>query len=70
METISKADIVLDRLLNGKFYNRKLKIYSKEYLENVLEDLVLEEKYEKCVILTKIIKKRFKHKSNFKNPII
>lgn len=70
METLSKADIVFDRLSKGKFYNRKLKIYSKEYLESILEDLVEEEKYEKCILLKKFIKKRFKHKSNYKNPIL
>lgn len=60
-----KALEVYDRCLSGKPFTKNLKIYTKEYLLKVLEELEYIEEYEKCNVLNKFIQKRFNHESNY-----
>lgn len=69
-ETISTACIVFNRVNIGTPYDRKLKLYSKNYLKKVVKYLEEEEEYEKCYLLIEYIKFRFNHELNYKNPII
>jgi hypothetical protein len=69
-ETISTACVVFNRVNTGMPYDRKLKLYSKNYLKKVVTYLEEEEEYEKCSLLIEYIKIRFNHELNYKNPII
>ncbi len=59
---------VYERCLSGRPYSKDFCIYTKKYLERVIEELVYLEEYEKCVELNKFIKQRFNHELNY-NPI-
>jgi hypothetical protein len=50
---------VYNRCLSGKPYSEELKIYSKRYLQRVVQELVIIEEYEKCIELNKFIENRF-----------
>jgi len=50
---------VYNRCLSGKSYSKELKIYSKRYLQRVVQELVIIEEYEKCIELNKFIENRF-----------
>lgn len=67
---MNRAQDVFDRISRGIFYNKNLKIYTKEYLKIILSELEDEEDFEKCSALKEFIKRRFKHNKNYKNPII
>lgn len=67
---MSRAQDVFDRISKGIFYNKNLKIYTKEYLKKILTELEEDEDFEKCSALKDFIKKRFKHSKNYKSPII
>jgi hypothetical protein len=56
---------VYDRCLSGKPYSKELKIYSKRYLQRVVEKLAEIDEFEKCIIFKKFIESRFDHKSNY-----
>ncbi len=50
---------VYNRCLSGKPYSKELKIYSKRYLQRVVQELVILEEYEKCIEMNKFIENRF-----------
>lgn len=56
------------RLQSGNFYDNNLKLYSKEFLQKVLQYFESKEKYEECAILINLINQRYNHDnlSNFK----
>lgn len=66
----SRCDDVLTRIKDGKYYNIKLKIYTIEYLNDVVDELGVLERYEDCIFIRDFIDKRFNHYENFKNPVI
>ena len=55
---MSRAQDVFDRISKGIFYNKNLKIYTKEYLKKILTELEEDEDFEKCSALKDFIKKR------------
>ena len=50
---------VYERCLSGRPYSKELRIYSKKYLQKVVQELVEIEEYEKCIELNKFIENRF-----------
>jgi hypothetical protein len=56
---------VYERCILGKPYSKELKIYSKRYLQKVIEGLVELEEYEKCIELTNFIELRFSHENDY-----
>lgn len=50
---------VYDRCISGKPYSKELKIYTKKYLNKVVEKLAELDEFEKCIELNKFIEKRF-----------
>lgn len=58
---------IYNRIKNGKPFNNKLKPYSKSQLNNLIEDLIYEEEYEKCQEVKEFIESRFKHESGFRS---
>jgi hypothetical protein len=56
MDTI---DIWRRCVLLDKPYSPQLRLYSKVYLESVINELVSMEEYEKCIDLENFIKVRF-----------
>lgn len=66
----NRCDEVLNRLKSGLFYNRKLKLYTKEYLVGIIDELRVQERYEDCSYISKFLEKRFNYVENFKSPII
>lgn len=67
---MNRAQDVYDRLMQGIYYNKNLKIYTKVYLNSILKELEEQEEFEKCTVLKQFIKKRFRHKKNYKSPIL
>jgi hypothetical protein len=65
-----RSQDVFERITNGILYNRNLKVYTKEYLQEIVIELEQQEQFEKCIILNNFISKRFNHELNYKNPII
>lgn len=66
----NRCDDVLSRIKNGIFYNRKLKLYTKEYLIGIIKELQDSERYEDCSYLSRFLSKRFNYSDNYKSPII
>ena len=66
---MNKAENVFNRIKNGIFYNRNLKIYTKDYLQEIIKELEYQQEFEKCIVLTEFINKRFDHSLNYLNPI-
>lgn len=66
----TNACVVFSRVISGTPYDRKLKLYSENYLIKVIKELEEEEEYEKCFTLSEYIKERFNHELNYKSPII
>jgi len=64
-----RAENVFERITNGILYNRNLKVYTKDYLQEIVKELEEQEMFEKCIKLNKFISKRFNHELNYKNPI-
>ncbi len=64
-----RAEKVFERITNGILYNRNLKVYTKEYLQEIVIELEQQDQFEKCIILNDFINKRFNHELNYKNPI-
>ena len=64
-----RAENVFERITNGILYNRNLKVYTKDYLQEIVKELEEQEMFEKCVKLNDFISKRFNHELNYKNPI-
>jgi hypothetical protein len=56
-----------DRIKEGKIFDNKLKPYSQEFLEKILQYMEERERYEDCLILQNIINKRLNHDNNYKN---
>jgi hypothetical protein len=54
---------VYDRCISGKPYSKELKIYTKKYLNKVVEKLAELDEFEKCIELNKFIEKRFNFSS-------
>jgi hypothetical protein len=54
---------VYDRCISGKPYSKELKIYTKKYLNKVVEKLAELDEFEKCIELSKFIEKRFNFSS-------
>lgn len=67
---MNRAQDVFDRISKGIFYNKNLKIYTKEYLNSILSELEKYEDFEKCDKLKSFIESRFSHKNNYKSPIL
>jgi hypothetical protein len=57
-----------ERIMHGIYYDNNLKLYSKVFLNKVLNYFEQIEDYEKCSVLQDIIIKRFDHENNFKTP--
>ena len=55
---------IFDRCMSGKPYSKDFKIYTKNYLQKIVEELVELEEYEKCIQLNKFIEYRFRHDVN------
>lgn len=51
MITILDYKEIYDRLSSGKPFDNKLKPYSELILERLLNNLELEEEYEKCLVV-------------------
>ena len=64
-----RAENVFERITNGILYNRNLKVYTKDYLQEIVKELEEQEMFEKCIKLNEFINKRFNHELNYKNPI-
>ncbi len=64
-----RVEKVFERITNGILYNRNLKVYTKEYLQEIVIELEQQDQFEKCIILNDFINKRFNHELNYKNPI-
>jgi hypothetical protein len=57
-----------ERLSQGIYYDNNLKLYSKVFLNKVLNYFERNEDYEKCSVLRDLVTKRFDYENNFKNP--
>ncbi len=66
----SRCDEVISRIKSGRYYNRKLKLYTKEYLNSILDELQIMERYEDCVFINKFMDRRFNYLVNYKSPIL
>jgi hypothetical protein len=53
------------RILNGKHFDEKFKIYDQKFLNEMIFYYQNREEYEKCQFLLNYIKKRFDHKKNY-----
>ena len=51
---------IFNRCMSGKPYSKELKIYTKKYLQKIVEELVELEEYEKCIQLNNFIELRFR----------
>jgi len=54
-----------DRILNGKNYDDKFKLYQLDFINEMIDYFELREEYEKCQILKNYKEKRFDHKKNY-----
>lgn len=61
MDTIE----IYDRCMSGKPYSKDLKIYTKKFLQRIVEELVEIEEYEKCIELNKFIEVRFNQQIDY-----
>lgn len=61
MDTIE----IFNRCMSGKPYSKDLKIYTKRFLQKIVEELVELEEYEKCIQLSNFIEKRFNHQIDY-----
>lgn len=66
----NKCDEVLSRIKDGLYYNRKLKLYTEDYLLDILKELENNERFEDCIFMKSFIAKRFNYLENYKNPIL
>jgi hypothetical protein len=55
MDTIE----IYNRCMSGKPYSKDFKIYTKRFLQKIVEELIELEEYEKCIQLNNFIEKRF-----------
>lgn len=69
MVTIIDYNNIYERISNGKPYDNKLKPYSELILNRLLNNLELEEEYEKCQIVKTHIDK-MSHDLGFKMDIV
>jgi hypothetical protein len=56
---------IFERISNGKPFNSDLKPYSKLEVASAIKLLERDEQYEKCAILYKFYKNRFRHDYNY-----
>lgn len=56
---------IFNRCMSGKPYSKDLKIYTKKYLQKIVEELVELEEYEKCIQLNNFIELRFSHENDY-----
>ena len=68
MITIIDYNNIYERLSNGKPYDNKLKPYSELILNRLLNNLELEEEYEKCQVVKQHLDK-MNHDLGFKMDI-
>lgn len=61
---------VYQRISMGKPYGKNLKPYPKKILLSVIESLMEDEEYEKCIELGRFIKERFKHEGFYEKVVI
>lgn len=61
MDTIE----IFNRCMSGKPYSKDLKIYTKRFLQKIVEELVELEEYEKCIQLNSFIEKRFNQQIDY-----
>lgn len=61
---------IFDRCMSGKPYSKDLKIYTKKFLQRIVEELVVLEEYEKCIELNKFIEKRFNHQIDYLTSVV
>mgnify|MGYP003402370129 CR=1 FL=1 len=54
------------RIKDGVYFDKSFNPYSKKFMQDVLEYFESREKYEECILLKDIIKKRFDHEYNWK----
>lgn len=54
-----------ERIINNKPYDDKLKPYSVDFLELILEGLIEREEYMKCQVIHDFMKTRYDHISNY-----
>jgi len=57
----------LERIKKNIPYNHKLKIYTKEFIEKMVNYYEEIEEYENCHILLKFIEQRLNHEKNYDN---
>ena len=69
MITIIDYNKIYERISNGKPYDNKLKPYSELILNRLLNNLELEEEYEKCQVVKKHLDK-MNHDLGFKMDIV
>ena len=67
MITILDYNNIYERLSNGKPYDNKLRPYSELILNRLLNNLELEEEYEKCQVVKKYLDK-MSHDLGFNLP--
>lgn len=56
---------LINRCLSNKPYNKKLRLYSREEIQDALYYLESNEEYEKCCLMRDFINNRFNHKKNY-----
>ena len=69
MITILDYKEIYDRLSNGKPFDNKLNPYSEIILERLLNNLELEEEYEKCQVVKQYLDK-MNHDLGFRMDIV
>jgi hypothetical protein len=61
MDTIE----IYNRCISGKPYSKDFKIYTKRFLQKIVEELIELEEYEKCIQLNNFIQKRFNNQIDY-----
>lgn len=64
---IPKKEQIFLRIKSGIYFDKDLKMYSKETMSELLELYLQEEEYEKCSLLQEVISTRFNHDFNYKS---
>lgn len=55
-----------DRIINGLYYDKQLKPYTKDFVNQMIDFFTKIEEYEKCSKINEFIEQRFNHNFNYK----
>lgn len=66
----NRCEEVISRIKKGIYYNRKLKLYTQEYLTDIIKELQECERYEDCMFISEFLIRRFNYSENYKSPIV